>query len=98
VGELARTRETDQVTLGISKVADHEICPAVPFGTHSASPAEALGFLERGRDVRNADVEDRVRILAHTSTDAARDPGPIAGRVAVHESILPRPSDPDRSS
>jgi Resolvase, N terminal domain len=95
--ELPWPGEADQVTLGVREVADHEICPWVPFGTHPARPAEALGFLERGLDVGNAHVEDRVGVVAHTSADAAWDPRPIAGRVAVHEPVVPRLGDRLRS-
>jgi len=45
------------MTLWIREVADDEIRPRVPFGAHSARPAEALGFRERGLDVGNADLK-----------------------------------------
>ena len=81
------------MTLGVREVADHEICPRVLFGAHPARPAEALGLLERRLDVGNADVEDHVAIVAHASADAARDPGPVAGGVAIHEPVVPRLRD-----
>ena len=70
-----------------------KICLRVLFGTHSTRPAEALGLLERRLDVRNADVEDHVALVAHPSADAAGNPGPVAGRVAVHEPVVSRLGD-----
>ena len=81
------------MALGVREVADHEICPRVLFRAHPARPTEALGLLERGLDVGNADVEDNLTVVAHASADAARDPGPVAGRVAVHEPVVPRLRD-----
>src|ERR1700693_1483085 len=81
------------MAFGVREVAGHEICSRVFFGAHSTRPAEALGLLERSLDVRNADVEDHVALIAHPSTDAAGDPGPVAGRVAVHEPVVSRLGD-----
>ena len=50
------------MTLWIREVADDKICPRVLFGAHPTRPAEALGFTERGLDVRNADVKDHVTV------------------------------------
>ncbi len=84
---------TYQLVLGVGEVADHEVSPRGLVGTHLARPAEALGLLERGLDVGNADVEDHVAVVAHASADAARDPDPVAGRVAVHEPVVRRLGD-----
>ena len=51
------------------------------------------GLLERSLDVRNADIEHRVALVAHPSPDAAGDPGPVAGRIAVHEPVVSRLGD-----
>ena len=77
------------MTLWIREVADDKICPRVLFGAHPTRPAEALGFTERGLDVRNANVEDHVTVVIDTSTNSTRDPRPIAGGVAVYEPVIP---------
>ena len=79
----------DQVALGVREVTDHDTSLQVLFGTHLARPTETLGLLERGLDIRNADVEDRVAVIAHASADTAWDSDPVAGRVAVHEAVVP---------
>ena len=81
------------MTLWIREVADDEICPRVPFGAHSARPAEALGFTERGLDVGNANVKDHVTVVVDASANPTRDPRPIAGGVAVYEPVIPRLGD-----
>jgi hypothetical protein len=81
------------VPFGVREVADHEICSRGLLGAHSARAAEALGLLERSLDVRNADVENHVALVAHPSADAAGDPGPVAGRVAVHKPVVSRLGD-----
>ena len=48
------------MTFWIREVADNEICPRVPFGTHSTRSTEALGFTKCGLDVWNADVKHHV--------------------------------------
>ena len=80
---LSRPGEADEMTFWIREVADHKICPRVPFGAQPAHPAEALGFTERGLDVRNADVKDHVPVVVDASPNPTRDPRPIAGGVAV---------------
>ena len=50
------------MTLWIREVGYDKICPRVLFGAHPTRPAEALGFTERGLDVRNADVKDHVTV------------------------------------
>ena len=47
------------MALGIGEVTDHEACGGLCWA-HPARPAQALGSLERGLDIGNADVEDRV--------------------------------------
>jgi hypothetical protein len=59
---LSRPGEADQMTLWIREVGYDKICPRVLFGAHPTRPAEALGFTERGLDVRNADVKDHVTV------------------------------------
>jgi hypothetical protein len=81
------------VAFGVREVADHEIRSRFFLRAYSTRPAEALGLLERSFDVRNADVEDHVALVAHPSADAAGDPGPVAGRVAVHEPVVSRLGD-----
>ena len=80
------------MALRVREVADHEVSPRGLVGAHPARPAEALGLLERGLDVGNADVEDHVAVVAHASADAARDPDPVVGRVAVdrEDAVLER--------
>jgi hypothetical protein len=81
------------MTLWIREMANDEICPWAPFGAHSARPAEALGFTERGLDVGNADVKDHVTVVVDASANPTRDPRPIAGGVAVYEPVIPRLGD-----
>src|SRR6266567_2704258 len=81
--------DADQVALGVGEVADHQ-AGRRPLGAHPALPAEALGPLQGGLDIGNADVEDHMAVVACASADAARDPGPVAGRDAVHEAVVRR--------
>jgi hypothetical protein len=71
---------------GTGEVAGHEACRRPP-GAHPALAAEALGLLQGGLDIGNADIEDHMAFVARASADAARDPGPVGGRDAVHEAI-----------
>jgi hypothetical protein len=64
-----------------------------PVGARPAHPAlgaGALGLLQGGLDIGNADVEDHMAFVARASADATRDPGPVGGRDAVHEAIIHR--------
>jgi len=63
-------------------------CPWGLVRAHLACPAQALGLLESGFYVGNTDVEEHVSVIARTAADAARDPGPVAGRVAAHEPVI----------
>jgi hypothetical protein len=78
------------MALRVSEVADHKVCTWILLGTQQAPPPEALGVLERGLDVGNADVEDRVAVMISPSAYAARDPGSVAGRVALDEAVVAR--------
>jgi hypothetical protein len=61
------------MTFGIGEVTDHETCGGLCWA-HPARPAQALGPLERGLHIGNADVEDRVAVVVDAATDTARDP------------------------
>jgi hypothetical protein len=61
-----------------------------PLWAHPPLPAQALGLLEGGLDVGNADIEEHVAVIARASADATRDPSPVAGRDAVHEAVVAR--------
>ena len=71
-----RSGEADQIALGVREMRDHEIFPRVLHWAHQARPAESLGLLERDSDVGNADVEDRMAVVARASANAARNPAP----------------------
>jgi hypothetical protein len=87
-GSLGPTLETRPPRSAYSAVcctaSNPKTRPTGSFGAHPALPAEAIGLLERGLDVGNADVEDHVAIVARASADATRDPGPVAGGIAIH--------------
>src|SRR5450755_1846594 len=93
VRRLDRAGEPDQVTFWIGEVADGEVCARVLLGAHPACPAEAFGLLQRGLDVGDADVKDRVARVAAPAADAARDPGAVAGGVPVGEPVVARLGD-----
>src|ERR1017187_6171062 len=85
---LSGSGEADQITLRVREMRDHEFFPRVLHWTHHARPAEALGLLERDSDVGNADVEDRMAVVARASTNAARNPDPVVSRITVHEPVI----------
>jgi hypothetical protein len=85
---LSRPGEADQVTLGVCEVGDHKVSPRVFFRAHPTGPTEALGLLERSLDFGNPDVKDHVTIVAQTTADPARDSGPVASGVSVHEPVV----------
>src|SRR5579859_4630662 len=80
---------TDQVALGVGEVAHHQ-ARRRPLGAHPALPAQAFGLLQGGLDIGNADVEEHMAFIAPASADTTRDPGPVAGRDAVHEAVVQR--------
>src|ERR1700723_2377123 len=85
---LSGSGETDQIALRVREMRDHEIFPRVLHWANHARPAEALGLLERDFDVGNANVEDRMAVVAWASTNAARNPHPVVSRVKVHEPVI----------
>lgn len=87
---LRRPGNADHMALRISEVADHKVCSWILLGTQQARPPEALGVLERGLDVGNADVEDRVAVVISPSAYAAWDSGSVARRVALDEAVVAR--------
>ena len=50
--------------------------------------SETLGFLERGPDIGNADVEEHVALVGRAPADTTRDPGSVACCDAVHEAVI----------
>src|ERR1700733_9805370 len=89
LGDLSWPSEADKMTLRIREVGDHKISLRVLFRTHPAHSTEALGPMERGLHVWDPNVKDHVAIVAQTTPDSTRDPGPIAGGVSVHKTVVP---------
>jgi len=58
-----------RLPLGVGEVADHEACRRT-LGAHPALAAEALGLLQGGLDIGNADVEDHMAFVARAFADA----------------------------
>jgi hypothetical protein len=81
--------DADQVALGVGEMSDHQ-AGGSPLGTHPALAAQALGLPQGGLDIGNAHVEEHMALVPRSAADAARDPGPVAGRDAVHEAIVGR--------
>ena len=64
--------------LWVGEVPHHERFPRSLLRAHPTRAAEALGLLECGFDIRHADVEDDVTVVAGATTDAAGNPGRVA--------------------
>jgi hypothetical protein len=85
---LLRAGEADQVAFGIAEVANDQASPGLTLGAHQALPSEALGLFERGFNIRNPNVKERMALIARASADATGNACPVTGRVAVHKAVI----------
>jgi hypothetical protein len=74
VRRLFGSGDADEVAFGVGDLADDELSRGA-LGAHLALPPEALGFLECGLDVGNADVEQDAPLVVVAAADAAVDLG-----------------------
>jgi hypothetical protein len=76
---------------GSAKWPTTRSAPGFFSGPHSTRAAEALGLLERSLDVRNADVEDHVALVAHPSPTPPGIPVVLRSRSFPAGKSPPRP-------
>jgi hypothetical protein len=75
---------------GVREVSHDQLGPWIFYRAHPANAGEALGFLESGLDVRNADIEHRVTRVACPAADAAWDSRAVVRGIARYEPVIPR--------
>jgi hypothetical protein len=85
-----RTGEADQIAGGIDEVRDGQLGARILHRPHSAPAAEALGFPQGRLDTWDADIEDYAILVAGAAAPAAGNPGPVVGRIATYEAVVPR--------
>jgi hypothetical protein len=66
------SRDSDQSALAVDEMPDDETIWRCSW-THHTSASQALRPLKRGFDIRNANVEHSVAVVALASSDAAAD-------------------------
>src|SRR5215469_4960063 len=85
---LFRSGNADHVAFGIPEVANNQTSSWFGFGAHQTLPSEPLSFFERGLDIGNARVENRMALIARASPDTIGNARAVAGRVAVHKAVI----------